>query len=99
MSDEILEVACPCCRALLTIDAKTGEVLRHQAPRRQDLPPDLSAAVELLEQEERAREGLFDRQLEAERKHGQALGRRFEGLLKKQRGQPSEPFVRDIDLD
>lgn len=100
MKDSIFEVACPCCRAKLEIDAESAVVLSHIPPKRKEIPADLLQAVRDVENEESAREEQFRKHFEAEKRHSDELDKKFAGLLKKQKGRkPTKPDWRDIDLD
>jgi hypothetical protein len=100
MDDGVFEVECPCCGAMLEIDAETGHVLAHRKAERSSSPADLGEAVKRLRSQESTRDERFRKQVEAERAHGQSLEKRFEGLLKKARSEgPTPPPTRDIDLD
>lgn len=100
MSRDFFEIECPCCRAKLEVSSDTGTILTHEAPRPEAIPEDLREAVKRLKTEQGARDERFLKQVKAQRDHDKTLEKRFEGLLKKTRGQgPVQPFPRDIDLD
>lgn len=99
MDEGVFEVECPCCGAVLEIDAETGQVLAHRKAEKHNSPADLGEAVKRLRSQESTRGERFRKQVEAERTHGQSLSKRFDGLLKKAREDPSPRFPRDIDLD
>lgn len=100
MKDSNYEVVCPCCGAKLEIDAESGVVLEHVAPKRKETPADLRQAVRELDREAGEREEKFRQHFEAEKRHSDELDKKFAGLMKKQKGQkPVKPDWRDIDLD
>ena len=100
MDDGIFQVECPCCGATLEIDSDTGHVLAHRKAERPNAPVDLGEAVKRMRSQENTRDERFRKQVEAERAHGQALEKRFDGLLKKAKTEgPTRPATRDIDLD
>lgn len=100
MDDSVFHVPCPCCGAKLEIDAERRVLLSHAAPKPEHIPVDLREAVIELKSRENTREQRFREQFEAEKKHGEDLQKRFDGLLKKTRseGPPTRP-LRDIDLE
>lgn len=100
MDDSVFQVACPCCGAKLEIDAERRVLLSHAAPEPEHIPVDLREAVMELKSRENTRDQRFRERFEAERKHGEDLQKRFDGLLQKTRaeGPPKRP-LRDIDLD
>ena len=100
VDDSIFQVECPCCGAALEMDAEREVILSHEAPKPENVPQDLRAAVLGLKAEERTRDERFRKQFAAERRHGEDLKKRFDGLLKKARSEgPPKKFTRDIDLD
>ena len=99
MKDSILRVSCPCCRAVLEVDGATGIVLSHEVPKSKKLSKDLKKAVAEVRGEEARRDENFRKAFEAQKKHEGELGRKFEGLFKRQKGKPVERHVREIDLD
>lgn len=99
MKDSILRVTCPCCRAALEIDAETGVVLSHEAPRAKKPAKDLQKAVAEIRGAEARRDETFRKAFEAQKKHEGELEQKFDGLFKRQKGKPVERHVREIDLD
>ena len=96
----LFEVECPCCQARLKIDPATEAVISYQEPEKPRTVESLEAAVARLKGEAARREELFRRSLEAEKRHGEVLERKFEELLRQAREKPDQPPpVRDIDLD
>jgi hypothetical protein len=93
-----IEVTCPCCNAVLVIDANLRRVVSHQAPERGD-KPELNEAARILAAEAARREALFQQSVEAERTRDDALGKRFEEALKKANQEPVTRPTRDFDLD
>jgi len=94
-----LAVVCPCCGARLKVDAELGKVLHHEPPPKHDKPPDLDRASQLLQKESARREALFRQSAEEEKIKSQLLERKFEEALKKSKGEPAGPPLKDIDLD
>ncbi|HUI41377.1 MAG TPA: hypothetical protein VL523_05360 [Terriglobia bacterium] len=100
--DTKFEVACPCCGARLTIDAQLGRILAHEAapkPKRAADRDRLERISDVLEKQAAAREARFRESAEEEKIKPDLLARKFEEALKKSRGQPVKPDLRDIDLD
>jgi uncharacterized Zn finger protein (UPF0148 family) len=94
-----LEVVCPCCGAVLTVDAELGKVLRHQAPPKHEKAPDLDHATQLLKKEAARREALFRQSADEEKVKSQLLDRKFQEALEKTKDEPIDRPLRDIDLD
>jgi len=94
-----LEVTCPCCGARLKIDKELGRVISHEAPPKHHRSPDLAQAGSLLDKQAERREALFRESAAEQKIKSDLLARRFEEALKKTKGQPVKPGLRDIDLD
>jgi hypothetical protein len=100
MASEVFELECPCCKALLKVDAETQAVISHHVPEKPPLIEDLGLAVQKLKGEEQRRDQVFRKQVEAEKAHGKILEKKFEELLKQAKTEPvGKPGIRDIDLD
>lgn len=96
----VLELKCPCCAALLVIDAEASTVLRHKKPRPKKPRTNLLAEVERLNVDEQTRGKRFAKQFQAAKHQSAARERRFEGLLKQAKHtRVVRPPTRDIDLD
>ncbi len=94
-----LEVACPCCGAVLVIDVNLRRLVSHRDPERED-KPDLDAAQRILADEKARREAVFLESVEAQKTRGDALSKRFEEALRQARDEPvGPPPKRDFDLD
>lgn len=100
MGQDLYNLTCPCCGAVLEVDAATRTILTHQAPKPESVPENLQEAVRRLKAVHGTRDQRFREQVDLERQHGQTLENQFEGLLKKARAEgPQKPGLRDIDLD
>lgn len=92
-------MACPCCRATLTVDARLEKVVFHQAPPKQETGPDLDFATQLLKKEAERREALFRQSADDQKIQSELLDRKFREAFEKTKDQPTERPVRDFDLD
>jgi hypothetical protein len=92
------EVPCPCCSAVLVVDANLRRVVRHAEPPRADAP-ELSHAERILAEQAARREALFARSVESERTRDDDLSKRFEEALKQAGQEPVTKPTRDFDLD
>lgn len=100
MASQLFEIHCPCCQAILKVDAETRAVISHQEPKKPPTIEDLGAAVQRLKGEEQKRDQVFQKQVEAEKSHGKILEKKFEELLKQAKTEPAgKRGIRDIDLD
>jgi adenine-specific DNA methylase len=94
-----LEVVCPCCGTVLSVDAELGKVLFHQTPPKHEKGPDLDRAAQLLKKEAERREALFRQSADEEKVKSELLDRKFKEAFEKTKDQPTGPPLRDIDLD
>jgi hypothetical protein len=93
-----LEVACPCCHAVLVVDTNLGRVVSHTEPDRGN-KPELSNAQQILADEAARREALFQQSVHSEKTRGDALSKRFEEALRQAKDEPVTKPIRDFDLD
>jgi hypothetical protein len=93
-----IEVACPCCRAMLVIDMNLGRIVGHKEPERAD-KPELSDAQRILSEQAARREAVFQQSVDSEKTRGDALSKRFEEALRQARDEPVTRPARDFDLD
>jgi hypothetical protein len=93
-----LEVACPCCGAMLVVDTNLGRVISHKEQERAD-KPELNQASRILAEQDARREALFELSVQAEKGRDDALSRRFEEALKQASKEPVTRPARDFDLD
>jgi hypothetical protein len=99
MAQALIEIVCPCCQAVMKIDAETQSVISHKVPEKPRPIEDLAAEVAKLKGEGARREQLFQKSFEAEKSHGKVLEKKFEELFKQAKENPDlKPPTRDIDL-
>ena len=94
-----LTVECPCCGALLIIDAKLGKVLRHEDPPQKRGSLDLDGVQDLLKEQARRREEIFQQSSADLKIQSELLDRKFAEALEKSKDSPVTKPTRDIDLD
>src|SRR5688572_28825204 len=92
------DVPCPCCGAVLVIDANLRRVVRHVEPENEN-KPELSDAERILADAAARREAIFAESVENERTRGDALSKRFEEALRQAGKEPITKPTRDFDLD
>jgi hypothetical protein len=92
------EVTCPCCKAILTVDAEVRAVLAHREPPRTGPLASLDKAMDHLRGAGARREAAFRQAAEAERTKSDVLSRKFGEGLKRAKDDPDPP-IRPIDLD
>jgi len=93
-----LEITCPCCNAVLVIDANLGRVIEHRDPPNPDRP-ELNEAQQILAAQEARRNALFEQSLHDHKTRGDALSKRFEEALEEAKKEPISKPLRGFDLD
>jgi len=97
---EPFEVKCPCCGALLTVDAETKAVLSHVPPVKPKTFNDFEEAARAMREQEGRKESIFRQAVDAEKNKASLLEKKFQDAVKKAKESPDEPRrIRDFDLD
>ena len=99
MENAKLTVECPCCAARLIIDAKLGKVIRHEESPQKRGSLDLDNVQDLLMEQARRREDIFQQSSADLKIQSELLDRKFAEALEKSKGEPVTRPTRDIDLD
>jgi hypothetical protein len=94
-----IEVTCPCCDALLTIDATLAAVLDHKLPVRPHMAVALKDAVQQVKDEAGRLDEKYHKLAEAEKNKSKVLEAKFQELFKKAKEEPITKPLKDIDLD
>jgi len=94
------EVTCPCCSAVLKIDAETRAVIAHTAAVKPKTFSDMEAAAKAMREQDSRRESIFQQSVEAQRHASDLLEKKFQEAVKKAKETPDtgKP-IRDFDLD
>lgn len=100
LSDEVFEVMCPDCGAMLTIDPVTRAVIAHTPAPRKKTFEDFGAAKAALKEADERRESVFAKSVEAQRNSEDVMAKKFAEAMKKAKESPvtERPF-REFDLD
>jgi hypothetical protein len=101
MSRKRLQVSCPDCATELVVDAATGEVISHRAPKR---PPaggkDFDSLLKGLDEERLRVEARFEQEKAAMKDRSRLLQEKFEAALERAEEEGDEaPPRRPFDLD
>jgi len=94
-----ITVECPCCGAKLIIDSKLGKALRHEEPPQKRGELDLGNVQDLLREQARRREDIFQQSSADLKIQSELLDRKFAEALEKSKLEPITKPTRDIDLD
>ena len=94
-----IQVTCPCCDAMLTIDPTLSVVLDHKMPVKPHMAVNLKDAVNQVKGEASRRDEKYKQIAEAEKNKSKVLEAKFQELFKKAKEEPIEKPLKDIDLD
>src|ERR1700746_1854604 len=94
------EVTCPCCSAVLKIDAETRAVISHVAAVKPKMFSDMEAAAKAMREQDSRRESIFQQRVEPHKHASDLLEKKFQEAVKKAKESPDtgKP-IRDFDLD
>jgi hypothetical protein len=96
----LVEVECPCCRAMLKIDLETNAVITHKQPEKPRTIEDMGAAVAALKGEAARREEIFQKSFADQKTRQSVLDKKFDELFKEAKADPdSPPPKRAFDFD
>jgi len=94
-----IQVSCPCCDAILTIDSSLSTVLTHKLPERPQIIAQLKDAVKFVKEEATKRDEKYQQIAEAEKNKSKVPEAKFQELFKKAKEEPITKPLKDIDLD
>jgi hypothetical protein len=86
--EQIFEVACPDCGAMLQIDAATGLVVSHTPAPRKRIFEDLETAAQAMREQDERKESIFRQSIEAEKNKEDLFEKRFAEALRKAKDAP-----------
>lgn len=94
---EKFSITCPCCEAVLTIDASTGAVLGHDEKKKvtgsfEDLKGQLDKQKELRTQ-------IFAQEMSSMKDRERLLEEKFKEALKRADTESGVPFRNPLDMD
>ena len=97
--DDLMEIQCPCCDAILKIDRGLAVVISHKVPEKPLPFQDLAAEVARIKGEGTRLEQAFQKSFDAHKSQSTVLNKKFDELLKQAKDDPDQgPPKRDIDL-
>ncbi|MGE5734461.1 MAG: hypothetical protein ACM34E_05165 [Acidobacteriota bacterium] len=94
------EVTCPCCNAVLKVDAQTKAVISHTAAVKPKMFEDIEAAARAMKEQDSRRDSIFRQSVEAQKHASDLLEKKFQEAVKKAKESPdSGKPIRDWDLE
>ncbi|HEV2645095.1 MAG TPA: hypothetical protein VGU46_01890 [Acidobacteriaceae bacterium] len=100
MSDEVFEVSCPDCGAMLKIDPVTRAIITHTPAPRKRMFEDFTDAAKALREADARRDSIFAQSVDAQKNKDDLMAKRFAEAVKKAKETPlgNRP-LRDFDLE
>ena len=94
------EVTCPCCSAVLKIDAEAKAVIAHTAAVKPKMFNDIEEAARAMKEQDSRRDSIFRQSVENQKNASELLEKKFQEAVKKAKESPDtgKP-IRDFDLD
>jgi len=94
------DLTCPCCGAVLKVDADTRAVISHVAPVKPKTFNDLDDAARAMKERDSRRDSIFQQSVDAQKHAADLLEKKFQEALRKAKESPDtgKP-IRDFDLD
>ena len=99
VKEQIFEIACPDCGAMVRVDAATGVVVSHTSAPRKRMFEDLETAAQAMRAQEERKESIFRQSVDAERNKADLLEKKFADALRKAKDAPEGKPLREFDLD
>ena len=97
--EQMFEVACPDCGAMLKVDAATGLVVSHTPAPRKRMFEDLETAAQAMREHDERKESIFRQSVEAEKNKEDLFEKKFAEALRKAKDAPDGKPLREFDLD
>ena len=94
------DITCPCCGAVMKIDAATRNVISHTAPIKPKTFNDMEEAHRAMKEQDSRRDSIFRQSVEAQKHASELLEKKFQEALKKAKETPDTGRpIRDFELD
>ncbi len=94
------EVTCPCCSAVLKVDAESKGVIAHTAAVKPRMFADIEEAARAMKEQDTRRDSIFRQSVEAQKHSSDLLEKKFQEAVKKAKESPDTGRpIRDFDLD
>lgn len=90
-------VICPCCEAIIVVDAKTGAIISHQEKAKP-----LASFEELAKEtarQKQVRDQVFSQELGSMKDRDRLLEEKFREALKRAEKDKDKPYINPLDID
>ena len=96
----VFEITCPCCNAVLKVDAEARAVIAHTAAVRPKTFNDIEEAARAMKEQDSRRDSIFRQSVENQKHASDLLEKKFQEAVKKAKEGPDTGRpLRDFDLD
>ena len=75
------DVTCPCCGAVLKIDASTRSIIAHTAPVKPKTFNDMEEAARAMKEQDSRRDSIFRQSVEAQKHASDLLDKKFQEAI------------------
>jgi hypothetical protein len=100
LSDEVFEISCPDCGALIKVDPVTRTVIAHKSAPKKKMFEDFGQAAQALRDADARRDSIFKQSVDAQKNKDEVLAKKFaEAVKKAKEGPMTERPLRDFDLE
>ena len=98
--DSTFDITCPCCNAVLKVDAESQAIISHTAAVKPKMFSDIEAAARAMKEQDSRRDSIFRQSVEAQKHASDLLEKKFQEAVKKAKATPDtgKP-IRDFDLE
>jgi ribulose kinase len=94
------EITCPCCSAVLKVDAEEQAVIAHTAAVKPKTFNDIEEAARAMKEQDSRRDSIFRQSVEAQKHASDLLEKKFQEAVKRAKESPDTGRpIRDFDLD
>ena len=94
------DLTCPCCGAVLKVDAEAEAVISYIAPVKPKMFNDMEEAARAMKEQDSRRDSIFRQSVEAQKHAGDLLEKKFQEAVRKAKESPDTGRpIRDFDLD
>jgi hypothetical protein len=98
--DEVFEISCPDCGAMIKVDPVSRAVVAHTPAPRKRTFEDFSDAARALREADARRDSIFAQSVDAQRNKDDLMAKKFAEAVKKAKETPmTERPLREFDLD
>lgn len=98
-TDDVFEVSCPDCGAMLKVDPVTRTIIAHTPVPKKKMFEDFGEAAKALRESDQRRDSLFQQSLDAQKNRDDVMAKKFAEAVKKAKETPDtgKP-LREFDL-